>query len=169
MTQTKTAQPDTALLGIYLNDHLAGATLGAELAARIAHEHRDWGEAGTLDRLAAEIAEDRGSLLALMSAVDVPVRQYKVVLGWVAEKLGRVKPNGHVLERSPLSSLEEIEMMRLGVEGKTSCWRTLQVLADRDDRIDRAEVDRLLERATAQSETLESLRLQATAEFIGPE
>lgn len=171
MTQTmgtRTARPDTALLGIYLNDHLAGSTMGAELAARIAHEHRDWEEADTLHRFTAEVAEDRAALIELMRALDVPVRQYKVALGWMAEKLGRVKPNGRVLERSPLSSLEEIEIMRLGVEGKGACWRTLKVLADHDDRIDRDRVDRLLDRANSQTDTLERLRLRATAEFIGP-
>ena len=53
----------TSLLGIYLNDHLAGATAGTELARRMARSHRGQEESGPLNRLAAEIAQDRSALL----------------------------------------------------------------------------------------------------------
>jgi hypothetical protein len=154
-----------ALLGIYLNDHLAGATLGTELAFRLSGAHRKSEESVTFERIATEISEDRAALMELMAALEVPVRQYKVALGWVAEKTGRFKLNGRLLGRSPLSSLEEVEMMRLGVEGKAACWRTLLVLADRDDRLDRARLDALLHRADEQAETLEDLRIRVTAEL----
>jgi hypothetical protein len=154
-----------ALLGIYLNDHLAGATLGTELASRLAGAHRESEASATFERIATEIAEDRAALMELMTALEVPLRQYKIVLGWAAEKAGRFKPNGRLLTRSPLSSLEEVEMMRLGVEGKAACWRTLLVLADRDDRLDRTRLDELLRRAGEQAETLEDLRIQVTAEL----
>lgn len=38
--------------------------------------------------------------------------------------------------RSPLSLLEELELMRLGVEGAGAGWRTLRKLAERDQRLD---------------------------------
>jgi hypothetical protein len=161
-----TAGREPALLGIYLNDHLAGSTFGAELASRIAAAHRTSEESVTLERLAAEIAEDRAALLDLMETLSVPVRQYKVALGWIAEKAGRLKLNGHLLDRSPLSSLEEFEVMRLGAEGKGACWRTLRVLADRDDRLDKARLDELLARASRQAKTLEELRTRAAAELV---
>jgi hypothetical protein len=43
----------------------------------------------------------------------------------MGEKAARLKLNGHLLARSSLSSLEEVEMLRLGVEGKAAGWRTL--------------------------------------------
>jgi hypothetical protein len=158
---------EPALLGIYLNDHLAGATFGVELAQRVVSAHRDSENSVTLERLAAEIAEDRTALLDMMAALNVPPQQYKVFLGWLAEKVGRLKPNGHLLERSPLSSLEELEVMRLGVEGKEACWRTLRVLADHDDRLDTGRLGELLVRARRQADTLEELRVRATAELVG--
>jgi hypothetical protein len=154
-----------ALLGIYLNDHLAGATFGTELSARVAASHRDSAENGTFDRLATEIGEDRAALIELMKTLNLPVRQYKAMLGWIAEKAGRFKPNGHVLDRSPLSSLEELEMMRLGVEGKLACWRTLGVLADRDTRLDRTRLRTLQDRAEKQIKSLEELRQRVTTEL----
>lgn len=159
---------EAALLGVYLNDHLAGATLGMELASRIAKAHRGRDESETLAGFAAEVAEDRAALIQMMAALGAPVRHYKVVLGWVAEKAGRFKPNGRLLDRSPLSTLEELEMMRLGVEGKAAGWRTLRLLAERDDRLDRERLDDLLAQADRQTETLERFRVRAAAELVGP-
>lgn len=161
----KRAEPE--LLGIYLNDHLAGATGGSELASRVARARRGSEDGGVLKRLATEIREDRTALVELMAALAIPVQHYKVALGWAAEKIGRLKPNGHLLTRSPLSDLEELEAMRLGVEGKTACWQMLRLLAEHDDRLDGPRLDRLLRRADRQAKTLEGLRARATADFMG--
>jgi N-acetylglucosamine kinase-like BadF-type ATPase len=54
---TKSTRPSRhGMLGIYLNDHLAGATAGSELARRMARSHQEREEAAILKRLAAEIA-----------------------------------------------------------------------------------------------------------------
>lgn len=157
----RTGEADPELLGVYLNDHLAGATVGTELSARLASAHRGSEDGAVLERLAAEIREDRATLIALMATLEVPVRHYKVLLGWAAEKAGRFKPNGRLLERSPLSSLEELETMALGVVGKTACWRVLRILADHDRRLEPERLDDLLDRAKRQAETLEELRVRA--------
>jgi len=160
-------QTRTELLGIYLNDHLAGATGGAELARRVAAAR--WGdEAGdALLRFAADVAADRAALRGMMAALDVPVRAYKVYAGWIGEKVGRFKLNGRLLGRSPLSSLEELEMMRLGVAGKAAGWRTLQLLADTDPRLDRARLMELIARAESQLKLLEDLRVRAARVVVG--
>ena len=147
------------LLGVYLNDHLAGSTLGLELARRMATAAEPGSESATVLRgLVAEIAEDRSALLTIMAALGIPVRGYKVFAAWAGEKAGRLKLNGRLLRRSPLSSLEETEMLRLGVEGKAAGWRTLRVLARRDSRLDAGRLDDLLARADRQSSVLETLR-----------
>ena len=109
------------LLGIYLNDHLAGATTGAALARRMAASAEPGTErAAVLSRLAGEITADRAALLRIMTALGIPVRGYKVFAAWAAERAGRLKLNGRLLTRSPLSDLEETEMLRLGVDGKAA-------------------------------------------------
>jgi hypothetical protein len=94
-----------------------------------------------------------------MGTLGIPVRGYKVFAGWAGEKAGRAKLNGHLLTRSPLSELEETELLRLGVEGKAAGWRSLRVLAERDSRLDADRLDDLLARAERQSDTLETLRV----------
>jgi hypothetical protein len=156
-----------ALLGIYLNDHLAGATAGVELAHRMARSQVGPGAAAsTLQRLAAEIAQDRSALRDIMASLGVPARAYKVGVAWLGEKAGRLKFNGRLRSRSPLSNLEELEMLRLGVEGKAAGWRTLRVLADSDRRLDASRLDDLLARARRQADLLEELRVRAADEVI---
>jgi hypothetical protein len=158
------------VLGIYLNDHLAGATMGTELARRIAASARHIpASRNVLGRLAEEIAEDRAALLGMMAALGVPVRSYKVCAAWIGEKAGRLKPNGHLLNRSPLSSLEELEILRLAVVGKAAGWRTLRALAGHDGRLDAGRLDELLSRADSQAALLEDLRMAVADRLAGDE
>ena len=171
-TMTKTMTPkNTALsrhrmVGIYLNDHLAGATAGTELAHRMAQSHKDQEEGSDLMGLAAEIGRDRGALLGMMASLGVAVRGYKVGAGWIGEKAGRLKLNGRLLARSPVSDLEELELLRLGVEGKAAGWRTLRVQADTDKRLDARRLDELISRANSQAAQIEELRVRAASRVI---
>ena len=159
------------LLGIYLNDHLAGATAGTELARRMARSHRgrkdsSREDSGPLNRLAAEIAQDRSALITIMAALGITARAYKVGAAWIGEKAGRLKFNGRLLARSPLSDLEELEILRLGVEGKAAGWRTLRARADTDARLDAGRLDELISRASRQVEELEELRVRAASRVL---
>ena len=166
MARASAAKAGPSLLGIYLNDHLAGATAGVQLARRMAASGHLPGPPGALPRLASEIAEDRTALLTMMAALSIPVRSYKVYAAWIAEKAGRLKPNGQLRTRSALSNLEELEMLRLGVEGKAAGWRTLRTLADQDRRLAAGRLDELIARASRQAGQLEDLRLAAAAQLI---
>jgi hypothetical protein len=160
-----TGRSEAGLLGIYLNDHLAGATAGTELAHRMARSHGDEEGSSTLRRLAAEVGQDRGALLDIMAALGITVRRYKVGAAWIGEKAGRLKFNGRLFARSPLSDLEELEILRLGVEGKAAGWRTLRALAESDTRLDPARLDELIARARRQADVIEDLRVAAASQI----
>jgi hypothetical protein len=166
MTSTK-HEPD--LLGIYLNDHLAGATAGMELARRAAKAAKAGDTAGPLRTFAAEVTEDRRALLDMMAALGVPVRSYKVWSAWIGEKAGRFKLNGRLLTRSPLSDLLELEILRLAVEGKAAGWRTLRTLAGPGRKLDAGRLDELISRAHRQAEMLEDLRIRRASRIFGGE
>src|SRR5580704_14889398 len=148
-------------LGIYLNDHLAGATAGLELARRVAGTGQVPAPPAELRQFAEEVAEDRDTLVRIMGTLGLPVRSYKVWAAWAGEKAGRLKLNGHLMTRSPLSSLEELELLRLGVEGKAAAWRSLRTLADRDSRLEAGQLDELISRARRQADFLEGSRIRA--------
>jgi hypothetical protein len=61
-----------------------------------------------------------------------------------------------------------VEALTLGVAGKRCLWRALELVADRYEPIDRAEMSRLIARADSQLEALEAARLEvADAIFDG--
>ena len=113
------------LLAIYLNDHLAGSTVGRDLSRRSADSNRGTSYEPFLSQLAGEIDEDRRSLLAIMDALGVRVDRFKAAAAWGAEKLGRLKLNGQLRGYSPLSRVVELEGLVLGVYGKRALWITL--------------------------------------------
>ncbi|GAB7035771.1 hypothetical protein AB0G35_15330 [Streptomyces sp. NPDC021749] len=154
------------MVAVYLNDHLAGATAGVELARRMAREYQDSDCGGELKDLAAEISLDRQALLRLMASLDVPARRYKIYGAWAGEKVGRLKPNGRVIRRSGLSMIVELEGMRLGVEGKALLWRTLLGWAPREPRLDTRRLQELLNGARQQTETLDALHTRAVQNFL---
>lgn len=156
----------SGFLAIYLNDHLLGATGGVDLARRLANAHTATEHAGELARLADEVAEDRIALVRIMGRLGVTANPVRMALGWFGEKLARLKTNGRLLSRSPLSSLLELEAMALGVEGKAAGWRSLRAVAQQDDRIDPAEIDRLINRADAQRDLLEGLRVRTAGRLL---
>ncbi len=155
------------LLAIYLNDHLAGATAGRALARRSAASNEGSSYGQFLTGLAAEIGDDRDSLLGLMRDLDVRVDRLKVIGGWAAEKAGRLKLNGRLLSYSPLSRVLELEGLMLGVRGKLGLWRALSEIEIDRPALSGTELSRLSDRAQDQLDGLEGHRLRAAAEAFG--
>src|SRR5688572_21294165 len=93
------------LLSIYLNDHLGGSAAGLALARRCLRANRGT-ELGTfLEGLTAEIEEDKYTLVRLMVRLGLKRSAAKQVAGLLAERLGRLKPNGQITGYSDLSRL----------------------------------------------------------------
>jgi hypothetical protein len=157
-------------LSVYLQDHFAGATAGADLAHRAAGSNRDGeGYGAPLRELAGEIDEDRDSLRSLMDRLHVRADRVKQLAAWTGEKAGRLKLNGHLFTYSPLSRLEELELLTLGVTGKRALWRTLQLLARQEPRLSTPELERLISRADEQLEKIEACRRNAVGDALSPE
>ena len=149
------------LLNIYLNDHLAGAAAGLELAKRCRSSNTGTPLATFLDGLIAEIESDKDELEDLMSQLGAPTDKLKQVAAWAGEKAGRLKLNGQITGYSPLSRLIELEGLCLGVEGKASLWRSLKEISGHDPRLATFDLDRLEKRAVEQREELEVHRREA--------
>ena len=92
--------PPERLLAIYLNDHLAGATLGVELARRV-RSRPGTVDAAAIARLCAEIEADQATLEQVMERLGIGRERFKTAAAWLAEKLGRLKPNGQLRGHSP--------------------------------------------------------------------
>ena len=155
------------LLGVYCNDHLMAATGGIELVGRMLGTHRGKPFEPHLEQLLGELREEKSALLSMMKTLGYPVRQYKQVATWVGEKFSRLKLNGRLLSRSPLSDLIEFEFIATAVLGKRAGFETLLEVAEVDDRIDKALFERLIHQADQQHEWLSEARREVAARVFG--
>lgn len=156
------------MLRLYLADHFAGSTGGVALARRLARTHRDGPFGHGLSRLADDFAQERDMLRMLMARLGIAPQRAKLAAAWTAERAGRLKPNGRLVGRSPLGNVLELEAMRMGVEGKKSCWRTLRMLAVHDDRLPADALDSLIDRTEEQCRYLDRLRARTAALAFTP-
>lgn len=148
---------DDQWLRIYLRDHHAASAGGVALARRAL---------GSTHPLTKQIARDRRTLEEVMRQLDVPPSGMKVGLVRMAERLGRLKLNGRLFKRSPLSRVIELETLVVGVRGKESLWTALLTAGHRPPGID---LDALAESARTQAREVDELRLVAVADAFGSE
>lgn len=153
----------TELLGVYLNDHLAGSVAGRDLAEHSCNQHEGTPYGTFLAGLARDIEQDRQALQDLMESLGIEVSTTKQAVSWVAEKLSRVKFDKRLTGSAELSRALEIEALSLGVTGKLSLWKTLKAICGADSRLDSADLDRLISRAQEQLDRLEEHRLESVA------
>ncbi|MDQ3865373.1 MAG: hypothetical protein M3304_00880 [Actinomycetota bacterium] len=151
---------DGKLLSVYLNDHLAGASLGIELTRRSLRSNRGSELGRFLEELLAEIVDDRNALETAMGRLGVRKSRVKPALAVAAERVGRLKLNGQLTGYSPLSRVLELEGLTLGIHGKLSLWRNLRT-SDVAQRVPDLDLERLIERAESQLGRVEEHRLAA--------
>ena len=148
-------------LHTYLNDHLAGATLGRDHARQLEDLAAGTPLGETIAGIAAEIDEDREALRSLMERVGASESPVKKAGAWVMEKAGRPKLSGATAGDKQLGIYLALEALSLGVAGKLSLWEALAQVRTIHPALAETDLDRLIERAQAQRATLESERLAA--------
>lgn len=146
-----------ALVQTYLRDHHAGSVGGTQAFERVAEGHGDAEVRERVGAIAADVREDQESLEKIMDALGVKPSSIKDAGTWLGERMARLKPNEHLAQRSPLSDVEELEALILGVHGKSQLWQAL--LQFDDERLDRVELQVLRRRADEQEAELQKLWL----------
>jgi hypothetical protein len=142
-------------LSIYLRDHHAASAGGVALARRAL---------GANHPLSQQIARDRATLEEVMRQLNVPPSGMKVWLVRMAERLGRLKLNGRLFKRSPLSRIVELEVLVVGIRGKEALWTALRAAGLNLHGID---LDALVESARTQAREVDEQRLIAVAHTLG--
>jgi hypothetical protein len=154
------------MIGIYLNDHLAGSVMGSRLAKRIARQN-EGNEYGTkVAGIAREIEEDKATLHELMDRLGIGERRAQMAMAWVAEKAMRLKPNGRLLRYSPLSRVLELEALTMGITGKLELWRSMEAV-ENGAKVPGFDFTQLAQRAETQRDQVEDLRVRAAREALG--
>ena len=157
---------DGRLLRIYMTDQLALGVLWREIARRAHGASNGSPEGAALGRVAAAIAEDVSTFEQIMRRLGFSPRHPKTLLAMVAERLGRLKLNGRIVSRSPLSRFEELDFLVMGIDGKVVLWQNLRDGAGLGARLPDVDFDRLIERALEQRALLEPFHAQAAQDAL---
>jgi hypothetical protein len=150
------------LLGVYLNDHLAGSSAGLELAEKLRDNNQGTELGKVMAAVHTDIEHDRAILEELMGQLEVPRHPVKDRAGWVLERLSRLRLNPALTGSADLTRLLETEALSLGIDGKLCMWLALKEAAAGDPRLAGTDFDRLIGRARSQRATLEPHRLAAS-------
>jgi hypothetical protein len=148
-------------IDVYLNDHLAGAMLGCDLAEQIRARNDGTALGQLMESLAPQIEQDRQTLIELMQHLDSSQNPVKQVTAWIAEKASRAKFTGMTSGEPELGTFMALETLTLGVRGKACMWTALRQIADQHPAIASLNLDELIDRARTQEDALESERLAA--------
>lgn len=139
---------DRDLLGLYLADHLTGSAAGVSRIQRMAEANVDTPVFAELSMLADEIRTEQRFLEQIIHDLGLTQRRHRQAAAWAGEKVARLKNNGVLVKRSPMTLVLEAELMRSAVLAKKGGWETLrdnaellgldkQVFADLAENVDR--------------------------------
>lgn len=137
-------------LTTYLRDHLAGSIVALEALNHLIIVFQDRPEGPQIVELKTEVEADQAVVKALLSKLVQDESALKKAGAWMAEKLFMTK----VKAEGELGTLEVLEMLVLGIEGKLRLWRSLSCL---DTGLNLPELEA---GATRQIQFVENLRLQ---------
>jgi hypothetical protein len=145
-------------LETYLNDHLAGATAGMNLAEMAAEEHRGDPHGAFFAEIAADIRTDYAALVVIVDGMNVEKSATKTAAAELGSKL--MKPKFTSGDDDELNAFVTLETLSIGVEGKVCMWKALKTVEDTDAVLGGADLDELLARAEDQRGRIEAKRLE---------
>lgn len=150
------------LLRIYFNDHRAGSVAGRAIAQRCAKANDGNGIAAFLrgDLLPAIVDEQR-YVDTVADALGLQRNPLKELAARGGELVGRAKLNGRLREYSPLSRVEELEMLLAGVHTKMQLWITLNQLDVPAFWNDEGDPEHLIDSGRRQIDSLDELHRNA--------
>ncbi len=155
-------------LTTYLNDHLAGAQMGIQVA-RDCLKHNPTGPLGDfLVVLLAEIEEEYEQLKNVPARLSSTENPAKKAASRVASKVARLKLKDAFSGYTDLTRLEELEGLALGVHGRQKLWAALEAACGSDERFSDFDFPALQERARRQHDGLEHHRLEAARKAFAP-
>jgi hypothetical protein len=120
---------DPTLVGVYLNDHLAGSVAGSRRFERLAEILRSTPVGPAIAEVAGEVREESEELRQIVDDLELATQNVpKQVAAWAGERVARLKAGRQAVRESPMRTLLEVELLRAALVGKLGTWQTLEDL-----------------------------------------
>ncbi len=148
-------------LGHYVRLHLTGSSAGIELFSR-GSAFPDPEAREVVGRIRDELVDERRRLLAIAKRHGIRPAPFSAIVVKVGERVGRLKPNGDLVHRTPLTDVVDLETMRVAVAGKIAGWEAMLTV----DALPEAELEDLLAQARRQHDDLSTLHRDAAARAL---
>lgn len=156
-------------LGIYLNDHLAGATGALELLSHLEEAQAGTPVAVALSQLRHEIETERQELERLIERLNISESGPRKVGAWLGEKLAQLKLQIDDKATGAMRLFEGLEALTLGIQGKRGLWQVLGIASETAAELRGIDYNHLVQRSEDQYRRAEALRLDAAKEAFGAE
>jgi uncharacterized protein Smg (DUF494 family) len=153
------------MIGVYLNDHLAGSVSALEMLGHLEPAYPEL--ADFVARLRADIEEDQAELKALLQKLGIGRSLLRRAAGWLTEKIAELKLRLDDPAKGALRLLEALETLSLGIEGKRGLWLALEKASALNPNLQGLNYERLRKRAEDQRARVEQERLKAALAVFG--
>jgi hypothetical protein len=146
-----------APISTYLNDHIGGARVAVQLLEAMRDGHDDPQFRNFAASLLPGIQQDDRTLRTIAEKIGPGPSAIKEAGGWLLEKAARLKvgPTGS----TDFAMFEALELLTLGIHGKSCLWEALQVVSKADSRLQEFNFEELISRARQQYEEVDRRRL----------
>ena len=151
-----------------MKDHFAGSVAAVELLNHLISSHRGKIHEQFFIRLRQEVGEDQEVLQGLLHDLDAGGGALRNTTAFLSEKFARIKLLLEDPAGTQLASLEKLEALALGIEGKRALWRALLAVADEIPALCKVDFARLDQRADDQHQRVEARRIEAARETFVP-
>jgi hypothetical protein len=144
--------------------------MGAKFAIQLLERMRDTQGNDSISKFAAkvlkEVEADRAVLQELCNDIGGSDSTMKEAAAWLAEWTAQLKLR--VGSDAELGDFEALEVLTLGILGKSKLWTALSELAPFDARLNRLDFQQLIQRAQLQHDEVEAYRLAAATKALKP-
>ncbi len=151
-------------LEVYLNDHLAGATAGLNLAQMAAEEHKGDEHGAFFGEIASEIKTDFETLERLIAELGVEQSATKTAAAEIGSKMMAPKFVGG--DDDELNAFITLETLSMGIEGKVCMWKALKTVQTGYPTLESLDLDDLIARGESQRERIEAARLEIAPQAL---
>ncbi len=149
------------ILGVYLQDHYAGAIAAIEMLEHLIKTHAGKPLERFFTKLHADVTLDHEQLRNVMTVLGFQESTVRDTGAWMAEKLARTKLGFPTGETIGLRLVESLEILELGITGKQLLWRAMSAASQSSPVLHRTDFTYLEKRAMEQLERVEAKRLEA--------
>jgi hypothetical protein len=155
-----------SVLLTYLNDHLAGSVAALELLDLLLSISPE-GQRAPYNRLREEVEGDQRLLQQIIQRLGGKESRVRKAAAWLTDKLGRAKLRFDDPGDGELRTLEALETLGLGIQGKLALWRALEAVAPSLPKLGALDFPQLQQRAVEQFDRVDRLRLEAARAAFG--